>query len=76
MAVWRQLAQLGPPALRNANLSVPFPLDGGTRNLIVDLLATLSESGGLGIAAPQVYENLRIVVLASRPTPRDPSLIL
>jgi peptide deformylase len=37
-----------------------------------DLLVTLEASGGVGIAAPQVFESLRLIVVASRPNPRYP----
>ena len=35
--------------------------------LIRDLLATCADSSGLGIAAPQVGESLRVVIIASAP---------
>ena len=36
------------------------------------MLATLRDAGGVGIAAPQVYEPVAIFIVASRPTPRYP----
>ena len=42
------------------------------RRLIDDMLATLLDAGGVGIAAPQVYEPVAIFIVASRPNPRYP----
>ena len=70
MPILRQIAQIGHPALRAENSLVPFPLEHSLESLIADMLATLEESGGVGIAAPQVYENRRLIVVASRSTPR------
>jgi len=36
------------------------------------MLETLRDTGGVGIAAPQVYESLAIFIVASRPVPRYP----
>jgi peptide deformylase len=36
------------------------------------MLATLRDAGGVGIAAPQVYEPHAIFMVASRPNPRYP----
>lgn len=72
MPVLRQIAQLGHPVLRdNASALVDFS-DPGLPVLADDLLATLRASGGVGIAAPQVYISSRVVVVASRPNSRYP----
>ncbi len=39
---------------------------------MADMLKTLEESGGVGLAAPQVHASLRMIIVASRPTPRYP----
>lgn len=72
MAILRQIAQLGHPVLRGEAEAVADPGDPGIAALIEDMLATLAASGGVGIAAPQVYAPWRVVVVASRPTPRYP----
>lgn len=72
MAKLRQIAQLGAPVLRRRAEEI-FELDSETtRSIISDMLATLAESNGVGIAAPQIYESCRILIVASRPTPRYP----
>jgi peptide deformylase len=72
MAVIRQIAQLGHPVLRTPAAAVERPGDDETRRLITDMLATLQEADGVGLAAPQVYESRAIYLVASRPNPRYP----
>lgn len=73
MPVLRQIAQLGHPVLRTAAAPVPLPVSETVRGLIDDMLATLREAEGVGIAAPQVFEPLAVFIVASRPNPRYPS---
>lgn len=72
MPVLRQIAQLGHPVLRAATLPVADSADAALQALIDDMLVTVAEVDGVGIAAPQVYESLRLFVVASRPNPRYP----
>ena len=51
---------------------MPLPASETVRALIDDMLVTLIDANGVGIAAPQVYESLRIFLVASRPNPRYP----
>ena len=48
------------------------PASDAIRALIDDMLATLEDANGVGIAAPQVYESAAIFIVASRPNPRYP----
>jgi peptide deformylase len=73
MAIIRQIAQLGHPVLRAAVAPVIFPADDAVRSLAADMLETLRDAGGVGIAAPQVYESSAIFIVASRPNPRYPN---
>ena len=68
----RDIAQLGHPVLRQNAAPVLRLPDPELGPLAEDLLATLVEAGGVGIAAPQVYLSQRIIVIASRPNPRYP----
>lgn len=43
------------------------------QNLTDDLLATVNDISGMGLAAPQVYESCRIFIMASHPSPRYPN---
>jgi peptide deformylase len=72
MALLRQIAQLGHPVLRAATARVALPASDAMRALIDDMLETLRDANGVGIAAPQVYESLALFIVASRPNPRYP----
>jgi len=72
MPILRQIAQLGQPVLRGVAVKVDKPADPAVQALIDDLLVTVAEVYGVGIAAPQVYEPLSIFIVASRPNPRYP----
>ena len=75
MPVLRQIALLGNPVLRTPAQAVPFPLPGEVRELIDDMLATMREADGVGIAAPQVHQSLAIFIVAPRPNPRYPDAV-
>lgn len=72
MSILRQIAQLGHPVLRQKTRTVHDFSDPLVQSLINDMLATVAEANGVGIAAPQVYEPLRIFIVASRPNARYP----
>lgn len=72
MSILRQIAQLGQPVLRQETVPVADPGDPVIQALIDDMLATMTEANGVGIAAPQVYEPLRLFIVASHPNVRYP----
>ena len=72
MPILRQIAQLGHPVLRTLAAPVDRPASVEVRALIEDMLATLREADGVGLAAPQVYEPVAVFIVASRPNPRYP----
>jgi peptide deformylase len=72
MPILRQIAQLGQPVLRQPARHIDDPADPALQALIDDLLTTVVDVNGVGIAAPQVYEPLAIFIVASRPNPRYP----
>ncbi len=72
MPILRQIAQLGRPVLREPARPVADPADPAVQALIEDMLLTVAEADGVGIAAPQVHEPLAIFIIASRPNPRYP----
>jgi peptide deformylase len=72
MAILRQIAQLGHPVLRGVALSIADPCDPAIQSVIDDMLATVADASGVGIAAPQVYEPLSLFIIASRPNQRYP----
>lgn len=75
MPVLRQIALLGNPVLRSPAEPVPFPLADEVRALIEDMIATMREADGVGIAAPQVHQSLAIFIVAPRPNPRYPDAV-
>ncbi len=73
MAKLLQVVQLGDPGLRKISQPVTDIKNKKIQELINDLLATVMDVNGVGIAAPQVYETLRIFIIASHPNPRYPN---
>ncbi len=59
----RSVVQLGDDHLRQRTRSIRTP-DPGIGRLAEEMLATLRAAGGLGLAAPQVGEPLRLVVVS------------
>ena len=67
-----QVAQLGHPVLRKKAKPVKNINDPSVQELIDNLIMTVMDVDGVGIAAPQVYKSLRLFILASHPNPRYP----
>ena len=72
MPVLRQIAQLGQPVLRRVAGRVVDPGDPVVQALIDDMLVTVADANGVGIAAPQLFEPLSLFIVASHPNPRYP----
>jgi peptide deformylase len=72
MPVIRQISQLGHPVLRAPVTPVTFPASEAIESLVADMLETMRDANGVGIAAPQVYESVAIFIVASRPNARYP----
>jgi peptide deformylase len=72
MGKLRQIALLGAPILRSKAEEIRFDCK-TARDIASDMQTTLTESNGIGLAAPQIYEPYRIIILASRPTSRYPN---
>jgi len=68
----REIAQLGQPILREKAKAVE-QIDDQVQRLIDDLFATSEAANGAGIAAPQIFESLRVFILSIKPTPRYPN---
>ena len=73
MSTLLQVAQLGQPVLRQKANAVKNIKDKKIQELIDDLLSTVMDVNGVGIAAPQVYQPFRIFIVASHPNPRYPN---
>jgi peptide deformylase len=57
-----EIARMGHPILRAAARSVDDPTAPWVRRLADDMIETMADTGGTGLAAPQVHEPWRIVV--------------
>lgn len=67
-----QVSQLGNPILRRQARPIQNVRDERIQKLIDDLIATAISANGVGIAAPQVSQSIRLFIVASRPSPRYP----
>lgn len=67
----RKIAEIGHPVLRQKAKTVPGDqiTSPEIQNLIFDMIETLRERNGAGLAAPQVYQSGRIVCI--EPTDKD-----
>lgn len=52
-----------PSSILRKKAKKVFKIDNKIKKLILDMKETMQESGGIGIAAPQVGESLRIIVV-------------
>ncbi len=67
-----QVAQLGHPILRKKTKEVTNISSTEVQSLIDDMIATVMDVDGVGIAAPQVYKSIRLFIIASHPNARYP----
>lgn len=73
-----KIARLGQPVLLQRAAPVGDAANPALQRLIDDMIATMLDADGVGLAAPQVYESLRLMVV-SVPTAeggRAPPLVL
>lgn len=76
MSSTHQIAQLGHPVLRQKTTPIQEMTHPSVQSLIEEMLITVSETHGVGLAAPQVYESVSLFIMASRPNSRYPSASL
>jgi len=65
--------QLGNAALREVAQPIANVHDRDIQQLIDEMLFTLKESRGVGLAAPQVGRSLQLIIVASHPNERYPN---
>ncbi len=70
----RKIAKMGHPVLRRAARPVTDPNDPEIQRLIADMVDTMIDANGAGLAAPQVHEGLRIVIFHA-PADADPGAV-
>lgn len=63
----RKIARMGHPALARIAEPVADPTAPEIRTLVADMIETMIDANGAGLAAPQVYEPKRIVVFQAPP---------
>ena len=66
------IAQLGHPVLRQSATEVEDILAPQCQQLIEQMMQTVAQAGGVGIAAPQIYHSKRIFIMCSKPNNRYP----
>ena len=67
-----KIARMGHPVLRHPASPVPDPTAPEIERLIEDMVDTLEDANGAGLAAPQVHVPLRLVLFRVSPD-RDPA---
>ncbi|MFZ5897158.1 MAG: peptide deformylase [Myxococcota bacterium] len=72
----RKIAQLGEPVLRREarELTSEELRSPAVQTLIDDMIETMHDADGAGLAAPQVYESLAIAVIEVQGNPRYPNV--
>jgi peptide deformylase len=74
-----KVARLGNPVLRQIAKPVPIEVikDHEIQRLIKDMVVTMREYGGVGLAAPQVHQSVQIAVIegleGARPDKQKPA---
>ncbi|MEQ9143466.1 MAG: peptide deformylase [Parvibaculaceae bacterium] len=58
----RKIARMGHPVLQQTALPVDDPTAPEILDLVRDMIETMEDANGAGLAAPQVHESLRVVV--------------
>jgi peptide deformylase len=70
----RKIARMGHPVLAEIAKPVPDPTAPEIRALVADMVETMIDANGAGLAAPQVHVPLRVVVFQA-PAERAPESI-
>jgi peptide deformylase len=69
-----KIARMGHPVLTGIAEPVPFPFPPGIRQLVANMIETMIDANGAGLAAPQVHVPLRLVVFQAPEGRADPGL--
>ena len=72
MSQVREIAQLGAKVLRLQAKQVQDIHAPEMQAIVSDMFTTLADTNGVGIAAPQISESWRMMIIASRPSERYP----
>jgi len=66
-----KIARMGHPVLLKAADPGETPINPGIRRLVRDMVETMVDAGGAGLAAPQVHVPLRVVIFQAPPERSD-----
>ena len=69
-----KIARMGHPVLGTVAKPVSDPKSAEIRNLVNDMVETMRDANGAGLAAPQVHVPLRVVVFQAPGERADPGL--
>jgi peptide deformylase len=69
-----KIARMGHPVLAQQAAPVANPADPALRKLVSDMVETMIDANGAGLAAPQVHVPLRVVVFQAPAERSDPGL--
>src|SRR6185312_12522995 len=69
-----KIARMGHPVLAQTAAPVANPADPALRKLVSDMVETMIDANGAGLAAPQVHVPLRVVVFQAPAERSDPGL--
>ena len=67
-----KIARMGHPVLAQTAAPVANPADPALRKLVSDMVETMIDANGAGLAAPQVHVPLRVVVFQAPAERSDP----
>jgi peptide deformylase len=72
----RPILKMGTPSLLAASVAWPQDKFGSSelRKLICDMQVTMVDAHGAGLAAPQIGENVRVVIFEVKENPRYPDV--
>ncbi|EJL28918.1 peptide deformylase [Novosphingobium sp. AP12] len=68
----REILKMGNPLLLRVARAVEDPLDPGLRPIIADMYDTMHGANGVGLAAPQIGVDLRLMIFGFEANPRYP----
>ena len=69
-----KIARMGHPVLAQRAETVPDPKAPAIRALVADMVETMIDANGAGLAAPQVHVSLRVVVFQAPSQRSDPGV--
>lgn len=69
----KEIALLGEPVLRKMADFITPEMAKLAEQTAKDLHVSLEGTNGVGLAAPQIFESLRMIIVASKPTKRYPT---